>query len=238
MARRRKLYVPTDPEPFPVSRSKIDLFRECPRCFYLDRRQGIGRPSGPPFLLNSAVDQLFKNEFDAYRELGEPHPIMADSGRNLLPARHDELDKWRHNFTGVRVHHEATNFTLFGAIDDLWEDQDTGEYLIADYKSTAKKDAVTVDNVWPGYWSQLDFYQYLVRGRGYKVSSLGYLVYANGDKKRSSFDGALHFNVSLISKECDDSWVDGTVSAAHAVLQSDEAPAVEDGCKYCQYRHP
>ena len=118
----------------------------------------------------------------------------------------------------------------------LWEDQDTGEYLIADYKSTAKKDPIAVDNVWPGYWSQLDFYQYLVRGRGYKVSSLGYLVYANGDKKRSSFDGTLHFDVSLISKECDDSWVDGAVIAAHAVLQSDEVPTANNECAYCQYR--
>ena len=55
--KRRKLYNPKDSEPFAVSRSKIDLFVECPRCFYLDRRLGIGRPSGPPFLLNSAVDQ-------------------------------------------------------------------------------------------------------------------------------------------------------------------------------------
>ena len=54
--KRGKLYHPADPEPFAVSRTKIDLFRECPRCFYLDRRLGIRRPSGPPFLLNSAVD--------------------------------------------------------------------------------------------------------------------------------------------------------------------------------------
>ena len=64
--RRRKLYDPTNFEPFAVSRTKIDLFVECPRCFYLDRRLGIGRPSGPPFLLNSAV-----------RGFPEPH----DQGR-------------------------------------------------------------------------------------------------------------------------------------------------------------
>jgi len=38
-----------------LSRSKIDLFVECPRCFWLDVGQGVRRPSGPPFTLNNAV---------------------------------------------------------------------------------------------------------------------------------------------------------------------------------------
>ncbi len=236
MARRKKLYDPSDPEPFPISRTKIDLYVQCPRCFYMDRRLGIGRPSGPPFLLNSAVDQLFKNEFDAYREKGEAHPIMAETGRNLLPARHDDLSRWRHNFTGIRVHHDPTNFILFGAIDDLWQDQDTGEYLIADYKSTSKKDGITAENVCPGYWRQMEFYQYLVRGLGYEVSPQGYLVYANGDKSRASFEGKLHFDVSLVTKLCDDSWVEPVVRRAHAALQQSELPPANESCVYCQYR--
>ena len=236
MARRKKLYDPTDPEPFPVSRTKIDLSVECPRCFYLDRRLGIGRPSGPPFLLNLAVDQLLKKEFDAYRERSEAHPIMAETGRNLLPAKHDDLNSWRHNFTGVRVHHVATNFTLVGAIDDLWEEQDTGEYLVVDYKSTAKKDEVTAANVWYGYWRQMEFYQYLVRGLGHEVSSLGYLVYANGDKSRPSFEGTLHFDMSLISRECNDGWVEDAVTSAHAVLQRGKPPPPGKDCSYCLYR--
>ena len=234
--RRRKLYDPTNSEPFAVSRSKIDLFVECPRCFYLDRRLGIGRPSGPPFLLNSAVDQLFKNEFDAYRQRREPHPIMSGIGRNLLPVQHEDLDQWRQNFKGARVHHEATNFTLFGAIDDIWEDQDTGEYIIVDYKSTAKKDRPTPDNVWPGYWRQLEFYQYLFHRLGHDVTSLGCLVYANGDKKRSSFDGTLHFDVSLVTRDCNYGWVDSTVINAHAVLQKGGPPEKNVNCDYCAYR--
>ncbi|EKE12188.1 MAG: hypothetical protein ACD_13C00277G0004, partial [uncultured bacterium] len=37
------LYEPNSAKSFKLSRSKIDLFLECPRCFYLDRRLGIGR---------------------------------------------------------------------------------------------------------------------------------------------------------------------------------------------------
>ncbi len=47
---------------FKLSRSKIDLFLECPRCFYLGNRLGVSRPPGFPFTLNSAVDALLKKE--------------------------------------------------------------------------------------------------------------------------------------------------------------------------------
>ncbi len=53
-----------------VSRSKIDLFLECPRCFYLDVVKKIKRPPGFPFNLNNAVDMLLKKEFDRDREVG------------------------------------------------------------------------------------------------------------------------------------------------------------------------
>ena len=70
----KKLYIPGANTPFELSRSKIDLFMECPKCFYLDRRIGIQRPPGYPFSLNNAVDALLKKEFDYYREKELPHP--------------------------------------------------------------------------------------------------------------------------------------------------------------------
>ena len=43
MAKRKKLYEAGMEGPFRLSRSKVELYRNCPRCFYLDRRLGIGR---------------------------------------------------------------------------------------------------------------------------------------------------------------------------------------------------
>lgn len=73
---RKKLYDPKAKEAFRISRSKIDLFLECPRCFYIDRRIGVSRPQGFPFNLNSAVDFLLKKEFDLHRKQKTPHPLM------------------------------------------------------------------------------------------------------------------------------------------------------------------
>ena len=66
----RGLFDPQLQEPFVISRSGIDLFIQCPRCFYLDKRLGTGRPPGFPFSLNSAVDALLKKEFDGHRVRG------------------------------------------------------------------------------------------------------------------------------------------------------------------------
>ncbi|HSD56172.1 MAG TPA: hypothetical protein VLA92_03400, partial [Candidatus Saccharimonadales bacterium] len=74
MRERSIPYRPGQKAAFKVSRSKIELYKQCPRCFWLDVRLKIKQPSGPPFNINKAIDELFKKEFDGYRTKGEPHP--------------------------------------------------------------------------------------------------------------------------------------------------------------------
>jgi hypothetical protein len=78
MPSRRNLFDPKSEKPYRISRSGLELFHDCPRCFYYDKRLGHSRPAGFPFNLNSAVDALLKREFDAFRKLGKPHPLMHD----------------------------------------------------------------------------------------------------------------------------------------------------------------
>src|ERR1044071_5791092 len=91
-------YVPGQTKPFKVSRSKIELFMQCQRCFWLDVRLKVKRPDGPPFNINKAIDELFKKEFDAYRLRGEPHPIMVEHKLDTIPYTHEKLDDWRETF--------------------------------------------------------------------------------------------------------------------------------------------
>jgi len=95
--RTRNLYNPSSKEPFNLSRSKIDLFLECPRCFYFDRRLGVARPPGYPFALNSAVDKLLKLEFDPHRVNGTQHPLIEKYGVDAKPVAHEKLDDWMRN---------------------------------------------------------------------------------------------------------------------------------------------
>jgi len=235
--RTKGLYNPKSKEPFKLSRSKIDLFLECPRCFYLDRRLGVSRPPGFPFSLNSAVDRLLKQEFDIHRANGTKHPLQEKYGIDAQPIAHNDLDKWRHNFTGVQFLHKPTNLLIFGAIDDLWQNSKE-EYIVVDYKATAKAEEVTeLNNDWhEGYKRQMEVYQWLLRQNGYKVSDTGYFVYCNGIADAEAFDQKLEFRVNLIPYEGSDSWVESTIKKIHKCLKSDKIPKADSDCDYCAYR--
>src|SRR5688500_13463406 len=120
--RKRGLFDPESNQPFRLSRSKVDLFLQCPRCFYLDRRLGLGRPSMPGFSLNNAVDELLKKEFDAHRMQQTPHPVMQQAGLNAVPLQHEKMDDWRDSLRkGIEFVHPETNLLLCGGVDDIWE---------------------------------------------------------------------------------------------------------------------
>src|ERR1039457_2157110 len=141
--RTKRLFVPSSTEPFAFSRTKLDNFLTCPRCFYLDRRFGVTHPS-IPFSLNIAVDCLLKKEFDAYRLRREPHPIMVRYGVNAIPFQHPDLELWRNNFKGIRFHHVPSNLILFGAVDDVWLNVND-ELHVVDYKATSTSEVITLD---------------------------------------------------------------------------------------------
>ncbi len=223
-------------ELFKLSRSKIDLFIECPHCFYVDRVLGTGRPPGYPFALNSAVDKLLKQEFDIHRANGEPHPLIEKYGVDAKPVAHENLDNWRENFVGVQHLHESTNLLIFGAIDDLWQNSNN-QYIVVDYKSTSKSEKITeLDKDWhDGYKRQMEVYQWLLRQNGYEVSDTGYFVYCNGLTDERAFDGKLEFEITLIPYTGNDEWVEGTIVDIKKCLDSDVIPPCGEDCDYCAY---
>lgn len=233
----RGLYNPTSKEPFKLSRTKIDLFLECPRCFYLDRRLGVSRPPGFPFTLNVAVDHLLKKEFDTHRAAARAHPLMDTYGIDAIPFAHSNMGEWRENFVGVRYLHKPTNFLVFGAVDDIWVNPHK-ELHVVDYKATSKDTEVNLDAEWQnGYKRQMEIYQWLLRNNGFPVSSIGYFVYANGQKDREAFDGKLEFDITIIPYTGNDSWIEKTLVSAKDTLSQDHIPDEGDDCQYCQYRN-
>jgi hypothetical protein len=203
----RGLFDPKTDKPFKVSRSGIELYLECPRCFYLNHRHGIRRPSGPPFTINSLVDRLLKKEFDIHRVNGTAHPLMRQYGIDAVPFQHPEIDRWRENFKGVQVHHAPTNLIVSGAVDDLWSNP-SGEVIVVDYKATAKDGEVNIDADWQkAYKRQMEIYQWLVRGQNLKVSDTGYFVYCNG-QDAEAFDGRIEFAVKLLPYTGSDYWIE------------------------------
>jgi len=230
-------YKPGEVIPYKISRSKIENFLRCPRCFYLDRRLKVAQPNGPPFLLNSAVDKLLKAEFDIHRLKGVKHPLQREFGIDAIPIPHEDLNLWRENFHGIQYLHPASNFLVTGAIDDLWQNP-AGEYIVVDYKATAKGNPVTEleDTKWhDAYRRQMEIYQWLLRQLGYKVSNTGYFVYCTGKRDEESFNKKLEFDINVIPYTGNDNWVEKAIIDAHSCLNSDLIPKSSEDCEYCKY---
>lgn len=222
-----------------LSRSKIDLFVDCPRCFWLELKKGIKRPPPFPYTINNAIDYLLKQEFDVYREKGKPHPIMTENGIEAIPYKNEKLNEWRHNFTGVRHEHEATDFLVFGAVDDVWINP-KGELIVVDYKATGANQHTVQDS----YRRQMEIYQWLLRRNGFEVSPVGYFVFAKVNKGNGfSVDGidgeptkaTLPFDFFVESHKGDDSWIEKTLLEARSTVDSDESPVANENCQYCRY---
>tara|TARA_B100001996_G_scaffold280947_1_gene221387 strand:+ start:701 stop:1546 length:846 start_codon:yes stop_codon:yes gene_type:complete len=250
------------PDPFPISRSRLEKFHACPRCFWLDRVKGVDTPGIPSFLLNTLVDTLLKREFDVHREEGTPHPYMSENGLDhMVPLAHDMMDEWRENFKGVRV--ERHGLLVFGAVDDIWmsKEGDAEEWFVVDYKSTATKADLTADlfleDIYKGsYVRQMAIYQWLLRELGHPVSTRGFFVYENGNVGDSSLlrEGSaesprgIPLKPALVieidtadprtvieGERIDLEWVDGLVRGAKECLDLSEPPKAGEFCHHCAY---
>lgn len=222
-----------------LSRSALEQFTRCPRCFYQQRKLGLKQPSMVPLTLAVATDALLKNEFDAIRGQDVSHAIWKEHGLNVRAFEHPDIELWRNNFKGIRVSHSC-GFEVFGAVDDIWENLDTGELHIVDYKSTSKQGEPSIDVGWgEGYKRQMEIYQWLFRQAGHTVSSTSYFLYVNGSKQggfyASGIQGVMRFATTLIAYDGNDSWVDAKVNDAAACFNSEELPESGPDCDNCRY---
>ena len=225
-------------EKWRLSRSKIDFFFECPRCFYLDNKLGTKRPSFPSFNLNIAVDELFKKEFDIYRKKGTAHPLITKYKLEAVPFMHQDLDAWRDPFVGLTYTEPETGLTISGGVDDIWVKPD-GTLIIVDYKSTSKEGSITAlsDSPWDQqYKRQLGVYRWLLLNNGFEVDSLGYLVYANASKTEEEFADTLVFETTLVPVETDIDWILPKLKEIKECLQSAAIPKAGPHCEFCPYR--
>jgi CRISPR/Cas system-associated exonuclease Cas4 (RecB family) len=221
-----------------LSRSKIDFYIECPRCFYIDNKLGTKRPGMPSFTLNIAVDALFKKEFDSYRNTGKAHPLMTEYSIDAVPLQHEDLKVWQDPFEGIMHQDAETKLLVSGGVDDIWQHKN-GELIVVDYKATSKEGTIETlsDSSWEEqYKRQIGVYQWLLEKNGFAVSKTGYFVYANALQTAEKFDNTLIFETTIIPCTGDTSWIEPLLIEIKTCLDSDTYPASGENCEYCPYR--
>ena len=237
---RVRKFKPGSKEPFQISRSRVQLFLDCKRCFYIQNRLGIKMPKMLPFKLNSLVDTKVKQSFDFAREKQIPHKYFKDNDYDLVPLKHEMIQTWRENFQGLKYHHKKTNLILQGAIDDCVQNLKTKECSAVDYKATQTEDGEKVKYLgapWHQSWkNQLSCYQYLLEKNDLKISKEAFIVFCNAQVDEKEWDNKLNFDVQVIPYEVDLSWIEPALEKIKDLLEKKHVPSYSEGnvCDNCR----
>lgn len=217
-------------KPIQLSPNSLNLYLECPQCFWLDKNMGIKRPPPYPYALNSAVDALLKDEFDTYRAKNLPHPMLKDNNIDArLFSNQKLLNQWRNNFAGIRFFDPDLQATLFGAVDDVLEFEG-GKIAPLDYKSTGSSAA----NVYDRFQLQLDTYTFLMEKNGFKTTRKGYLAFYIVDKSRGFID-RLPFRKEMVQIETNPSDIYEIFKDAVNCLKQQTPPPHSPDCKFASW---
>ncbi|HQB11815.1 MAG TPA: PD-(D/E)XK nuclease family protein [Candidatus Omnitrophota bacterium] len=214
---------------FQVSPSGLSLFKDCPRCFWLEKVRGIKRPRGIFPSLPSGMDRVIKVYFDKFRARGAlpPELLARPEFRGLrLYENHAQLERWRNWRTGLEFFENGAR--LFGALDDLLVASDL--YVPFDYKTkgspTSEADATKY------YQTQLDCYALLLEANGMKTAGYGFLLYYSPSEVNEN--GNVAFEIQPIKIETDIERAKSLVRQSAAVTGG-AAPKASANCEYCNW---
>jgi hypothetical protein len=190
---------------------------------------------------------------------------MAAAGlAHLRPFAHEDIEKWESSlqFGSSPNHfntlHQETNILFGGGLDDVWENIETGELHIVDYKSTAqmRKEPKPLDETFiappqdphepdykAGYRRQMEMYQWIARRKGFTVSNTGYFVYVDGQHvgetgmidKYNPARAWMKFKVAIIPYFGDDSWVEQALFDAKKSLFKNSCPPHGSDCEHGRF---
>lgn len=215
---------------YKLSPSALNLMRECPRCFWLEKHKVWSRPSTPFPQLPNGMDKIIKNHFDRFMSKGELPPEIKGhhhtQGLKLFD-NNELLKEWRNNFKGIRWTDEHGNI-LFGAVDNILVN---GKKLIVlDYKTKGYpiKDETESGN---SYQNQLDFYNFLLRKNGYGTEDYAFLLFYIPSKVLET--GEVIFDTLLARRNIDISNAEKLFTNAIRLLNGD---CPEKSCQWCKGR--
>jgi len=213
---------------YKLSPSKLNLYLECPLCFWLNE-QGVHRPSGPFPSLPGGMDRKLKIYFDKYRKEGKLPPELKGKVEGKLYDDMAKMDVWRNARKGVSWTDEDGNI-LFGAIDDCLFDEKTGNFMIIDFKTYGGSEIK--DEKIEFYQNQLNCYALLFEKNGLKHPGFAYLIFFLPLEVKEH--GEVKFDVIVKKVKVDSSRALKTFKDA-VKLAKGKRPKKHSECTYCAW---
>ncbi len=165
---------------YQLSASKLNLFNEDPRVFWLVMHGHLKEPGRPFPSITGGIDRVMKEMCDQYR--GGLPPCLEGKMPGVLMHDQDLMKKWRHWKSGLQatVMVKDIEVRIIGALDEVlietpnipWGSTETFSPL--DHKSKGKE---PMDDGAQYYQAQSDIYGLLLDSNGYPISGKTYLHY-------------------------------------------------------------
>ena len=202
-----------------VSPTSLNLLRECPRCFWLQFKQGITRPKGPFPSLPASLDRLVKAACQPFHDTDRLPPFLAAAGlRGRLVA--PSLEAWQDPETGLVVS---------GYLDECLEVPGQG-FAPLDHKTRGSR----TETINAAYYVQLDVYALMLQGNGRPLLGEGYLVYYIPDSEWDPGQN-LTFIIDVRTIIVNPKRALALVQEARRVLGQAQAPDSSPQCNYCRW---
>jgi hypothetical protein len=211
-----------------LSNSRLGLFTECPRCFWLDLNARIKRPDTIFPSLPGGLDTQFKRYFDQFRARGDLPPEVKGKLPGRLLSDAETIDRWRDWRRGLRYAPAWAEVELMGALDECLVDQ-AGFHYPLDYKTRGYAPKADTHGY---YHDQMNLYTLLLEGNGHQTKRLAYLLYYHPVEVRQH--GLIQFDINVQEVATDPEAAERLVKAAVAVLNG-PAPASSAECGFCRF---
>ena len=211
-----------------LSPSKLNVLKECPRCFWLENVRGIKRPRGAFPSLPGGMDKVLKAHYDTRR--GEIVRCGPDE-IGFLMTNMATLNGWRNWRSGLVYINPELNVKMVGALDDCLVDAEK-YYIPLDYKTKGSQPKTDGSEYYQG---QLDCYILMLESNGFKTRRMGYLKYVWPVEVKPGTLMDLEFDTATYPIKCDPDRAIAAVAEAVRVMGLKEAPLAGAECEYCKY---
>lgn len=217
-----------------LSPSKLSVFKDCPRCFWLQERCKIKRPRGAFPTLPGGMDRVAKAWLEAFRPGSALPPELAaqlPAGLGLYPDT-QQLQTWQNWRKGLVAVLEINGVEVQfqGALDDLLIETEAADPGHAPFDVKSKGSQPKDDGA-QYYQHQLDSYGLLLEANQRRLTGSAYLGYIWPE---SMVGQMVHFGIQVCTLSCEPARAVALLGEAVAVLAGG-IPESAAGCEWCGY---
>jgi hypothetical protein len=157
-----------------LSKSTLEEYVRCPRCWWLSKTQNLKVPDGIRAGVPMGIDRVLKGHYDAHRAAKTvPPELVGKIPGGLYPGDRMSLADMRNWRKGLAV--AVGPYELSTAFDDLLYNPATKLYNMFDAKSKAK--LTNEEDTMRYYQTQADAYDLALNANGYPTDGWGYFAY-------------------------------------------------------------